>query len=401
MSLKGRFSRARARNSSLFAGRCLIVLLFLILLFACFRVTLVSADEEEPNVVLRVLSLKAPNLVGLSSTFPVSLDVEYALHGRPNNATIRAAIYEGAIDYRHPLWESKPAFVTGGGEKTWNTNLTAPPREGEMKLTAYAYYLENESWYFYNNTVNGPGFSQVTVKVAKTATLDVELGAPGISVMIDNSQVATSPYGDAHMAVAAGIMHNVSVPFILEFQNSTRIVFSGWEDGITDPQRSIAVNSDLKLSGLYKTQYLVQVRSPRSEDSAWYDRGSRIELEEPISFPMNGLLGLFGARYDFVGWSGDLNSTSPRASLTVNGPKDLHANYSADYTQLAVIAIALIGVAAIILLLVKRKRITPGKVSPASSELRCDSCGMVIKPGWSHCNNCGAKIPRSKPQQDL
>jgi hypothetical protein len=399
--LTRRFSRAGSRNSSMFAGRCLIVLLFVTLLLVCFGATSVSADEEEPNVALRVLSFKAPNLVGLNSTFPVSLDVQYSLHGRPNNATIRAAIYEGTINYRDPLWESKPVIVSWGGDKIWNTNLTALPSEGYMKLTAYAYYLQNESWYFYNNTVNGLGFSQATVKVAKTAILDVQLGTPGITIMIDSSDIETSPYGDGHMQVAVGIMHNISVPFVLEFQNSTRIVFNGWDDGMTQTQRSVAVNGDFRLTGFYKTQYLLRVRSIRSQDSAWYDRGSRIELQEPISFPMNGLLGLLGARYDFVEWTGDLNSTSPRATVTVNGPKDLCANYSADYSQLAVTAIAVAAVATIILLLVRRKEKGPDKVGSASMALRCNSCGMEIDTGWSYCNNCGAEIASSQPPKDV
>jgi hypothetical protein len=385
----------------MFAGCCLIVLLFVTLLLVCFGAASVSADEEEPNVALRVLSFKAPNLVGLNSTFSVSLDVQYSLHGRPNNATIRAAIYEGTINYRDPLWESKPVTVTYGGDKVWNTNLTAPPTEGYMKLTAYAYYFQNESWYFYNNTVNGPAFSQATVKVAKTAILDVQLGRPGITVMIDNSEIETSPYGDGHMRVVVGIVHNISVPFVLEFQNSTRIVFNGWDDGMTQTQRSVAVNGDFRLAGSYKTQYLLRVLSIRSQDSAWYDRGSRIELLEPISFPMNGPLGLLGARYDFVEWTGDLNSTSPRATVTVNGPMDLYANYSADYSQLAVTVIAVAAVAAVILLLVRRKEKAPDKVGSASIALRCNVCGMEMDAGWSYCNHCGAEIASSKPRKDL
>jgi hypothetical protein len=401
MDLRRRSSKAGSRNSTVFAGYCLIVLLCVILLLACFGATSVSADEEEPNVAVRVLSLKAPNLVGINSTFPVSLDVEYSLHGRPNNATIRAAIYEGTINYRDPLWESQPTMVSGGGDKIWNANLTASPTEGYMKLTAYAYYLENASWYFYNNTVNGPGFSQVTVKVAKTAILDIQLGTPGIAVMIDNSEIETSPYGDGHMAVAVGTMHNISVPVALEFQNSTRIVFTGWDDGITQTQRSVAVNGDLRLTGFYKTQYLLRVRSIRSQDSAWYDRGSKVELQEPILFPMNGLLGLLGARYDFVEWTGDLNSTSPQATVTVDGPKDLYAEYSADYSQLAVTGVAVAAVAAVILLLARRKGKTPDKAGSASMALRCNSCGMEMETGWSCCSNCGAEITPSKPPKDV
>jgi len=287
--------------------------------------------------------------------------------------------------------------VTSGGDKIWYANLTAPPTEGEMKLTAYAYYLENESWYFDNQTVNGPGYSQVTVQVAKTAILDVQLGAPDISIRVDSSQLETSTYGDGHMAVAVGIVHNVSVPFDLEFQNSTRIVFKGWGDGVSQAQRSIAVNGDLRLTGFYKAQYLVKVQSVLSQNSTWFDRGARVDLQVPISFPMNGLLGLLGARYTFVRWTGDLDSTSPRATVTVNGPKDLYANYSADYSQLAVTAISAAGIVVIILLVARRKGMARNKGDSGSATLRCDSCGMEIEAGWSYCNHCGAKVSLSKP----
>jgi len=203
------------------------------------------------------------------------------------------------------------------------------------------------------------------------------------------------------MPVAVGISHTISVPLVLEFQNSTRIVFNRWDDGMTQTQRSVVVIGDFRLTGFYKTQYLLRVRSIRSQDSAWYDRGSRIELQEPISFPMSGLLGLLGARYDFVEWTGDLNSTSPRVAVTVDGPKDLYANYSADYSQSAVTGIAVAVVAAIILLLARCKGITPDKAGSASIALRCNSCGMEIETGWSYCDNCGAEVTPSKPTKDV
>ena len=214
-------------------------------------------------------SFEAPREVAPNSIFSVKLDVEYGVHGRPENDTFRAAIY--GDNGNDPLWQSEPVIVRWagpsssstpwGGDKIWNINLTSPSVQGSFRLTAYAYYFDDGVWRFFNNSLNGPGLRQVSVRVGKTANFDVELGTSGVPVSIDNLTVKTSSNGDAKMTLFEGNTYVLSVPPVVEFQNMTRLVFSGWDDGSKQSQRSIVFNDDMKLTGAYRIQYLLQVNS--------------------------------------------------------------------------------------------------------------------------------------------
>ena len=63
------------------------LLLVVLVLITSAGTSVVLADE--PNVgILRVDSFQVPREVAPNSVFSVTLDVEYGLHLRPNNATI-------------------------------------------------------------------------------------------------------------------------------------------------------------------------------------------------------------------------------------------------------------------------------------------------------------------------
>ena len=254
-----------------------------------------------------------------------------------------AAIYKGDLNFSDPLWQSSPVTVSLGGERIWNVNLTSPSTEGEFKLTAAAYFLDQDTWRFFNNSINGPGISQAVIRVGKTASLDVSLGVAGVPVIVDNQTFTTSLNGDAQTMLFVGNTYVVSVEPLVEFRNSTRLVFNGWSDGNNQTQRSVVLDGDVKLVGSYRTQYLLRVNSPVSSYSEWYDAGSNAELHSPSSVPMNWPLGLLGLQYNFVGWTGDINSPLSDVNVTMNSPKTLNANFSADYAPLilpVVIAVA-------------------------------------------------------------
>jgi hypothetical protein len=370
-----------------------LILFFSLLILSLGAVSVEQA--EEPTVgTLRVVNFQAPKVIAVNSTFPVSIDVEYATHG---NSTIRTAIYEGVVNYSNPLWQGDPAIVDLGGDRIWNANLTSPTKEGYMNLTAFAYFLDQGIWRFYNNSLNGPGFSRVTIKVAKAVTLEVDLGSAGVTVAIDKLTMKTSPTGSVQVLLAVGITHNISVSPILEFENGTRLMFAGWKDDGNQTQRAILMAEDEKLVGSYGIQYLLRVNSPVSTYSKWYDAGSVARLEQPTSFPINGLLSLLGSRYDFVGWSGAVNSSSPQVDVIMNAPKDVNANFSIDLPSLAVPIILAFGLAcAVVLSFIRRRNRTSQE--PTSSELTvlCPKCGEANESGWTYCNHCGADLFESR-----
>jgi hypothetical protein len=329
------------------------------------------------------------------------LDVEYAIQGLPNNATIRGAIYSGSINSSSPLWESNPTSVSNGGDEVWSLTLTAPASEGFFNLTAYALFLDNGTWTYFTNPVNGPGFSQMTVKVGKTANLDINVGAPGIGVTVDGATEQTSSNGDASFAVAVASSPLVSVPPIVDLQNSTRIVFTQWGDAVTQPQRRVLIDGDISLTAYYRIQYLLTVNSgSRSEE--WYDKGANATITALTPAQLPWPLNMLGVTQTFQGWSGDIHSSLPTLNVTMDSPKTVTAEFNTDYRPLALPSILVLGIASAVISFVYIRRrsdnlgegfveAAPDELVPESN-LMCPSCGQETEQGWAHCIKCGTKL---------
>ena len=344
-------------------------LIVFIMVFSFFTVGVFAEDQSLGRV--RIASFVGPRQVAPDTAFSLSLDVEYEVRAA---TTIRAAIFEGLLSVGAPLWQSDNASVAGGGDKVWTLNLTAPSVEGTIQFSAYAYYLDNGVWKFYNDTVLGPGYGQVTIKVSRYATLKVDLGVPGLAVTLGNSSEMTTQAGDLNATLLVGMPYQLSVPSDQEYQNSTRIIFSGWQDGTNQTQRLISLTGDTQLIGYYRTQYLLKVTSSQSGYSyqKWYDAGSNATLQEVNFVPTSWPLALFGGKYVFSGWSGDVNSRSSEISFTMNSPKTIYANFSIDYGLLIfpiIVALGIIG--EIILLALKRRKRTKTTLGPSTERPTC------------------------------
>ena len=348
---------------------------------------------DEPNVgLLRVDSFQVPTQVAPNSVFYVTIDVIYQTHLRPANATIRAAIYKGELNFSDPIWQSPPVVVPMTGDQVWNVSLTSPSTEGYFNLTAAAYFLDQGSWRFFNNSVNGPSFKQASIRIGKTAHIDVDLGVAGVVVTIGNQKITTSSTGNAETMLFLGETYVVSVVPLVIFQNSTRIVFTGWKNGNSQTQTSILLNGDVRLIGSYRTQYKLRVDSPISPYSEWYDVGSKVEVHSLSSFPMNWPLGLLGLQYNFVRWSGDINSPMPNLNVTMNAPKSLNANFSPNYAILIVPVILAIGGTGAVALLIHRQLKTSGQSKTSENSRRCGECGELAEKDWTHCMHCGSNL---------
>jgi hypothetical protein len=371
------------------AWKCTLIVAILVLSFGTIGV---FAEETSLGRV-RIASFVCPRQVAPGSVFSVTLDMEYEIR---TNASVRAIILGSMANASTPLWQSDVSSVSGGGDKVWAINFTAPPTEGTIQLSAYAYYFENGTWKFYNDTVLGPGFRQVVIKVARNAILQVEVGVPGLELTLGNLSATTTPAGDVGVSLPVGMKYALSVPGVLQYQNSTRIMFDGWQDGNNQTSRIISIDGDTQLVGSYRTQYLLRVTSTVSSYSyeKWYDAGSNVTLQRVNSVPMVWPLGLLGGKYNFAGWSGDVNSRSGEINFTMNSPKNIYANFSIEYGALIVIPIIIaagvIGEAS--LLVLKRKKTAQVKAEPAISVSTCSNCGGSIEEGWLHCIHCGGKL---------
>lgn len=80
-------------------------------------------------------------------------------------------------------------------------------------------------------------------------------------------------------------------------------------------------------------EYLLEVESAIPiEGDGWYEEGSNVVLEAATS--QGGLL-----RRVFKGWEGDVVSDNERISFQMDGPKNLRAGWSTDFTHVYFIGI--------------------------------------------------------------
>ncbi len=370
---------------------------------------IVASVSAAPNIgMLRVASFQCPRQVAPGASFPVSLDIEYAIQGLPDSATIRGVIYPGNDNSTSPLWQSDPAIVSNGGDQVWNVSLTAPSTEGLLSLTAYALFLDNGTWRTFNDAVSGLAVSRTTIKIAKSANLNIIIGAPDVSVTIDSTTVQTSASGNANIELAVDSSPLVGVPPIVEFQNSTRIVFVQWSDGVTEPQRHVLIDGDVALSVDYKTQYLLTINSG-STSQAWYDKGSNATLTAPSSGAGQWPLNLFGVTQSFTSWGGDVQSSLPLLNVTMDSPKTITAKFAVNYLPLAIPVIFGVGIGLTVIGVVLLRRKSSTTVTPVEEPVQeavqettptCPNCGMVTEPDWVHCIKCGTKLRNMKPAEN-
>ncbi len=376
-----------------------MLIVFLVAL-PIFGVSFAIADQ--PNVgLLRVAEVRHPRQVAPSSQFSLAVDVEYAIH---TNATIKSTLFQGSLgNLGSELWHSDQVVMSRGGDRIWTVNLTAPPTEQDLVLTAIAYYLKDGTWQYYADKYQGPGFAELTIKVAKLATLEVDLGIPNVAVKIDNSSGKTSNVGTIALQLPVGITHEISVPNLLTFENSTRLVFAGWKDRTNGTDRTLLLDGNSKLVGSYRTQYSLHVNSivPTYSQTAWYNTGANVSLQVASSLPLAGPLQFLGLRYEFKGWSGDLESGSSSINLTMDRPKVLNANFVVNYTPMilpTVLVLGILGGVVLVTLRRKRTRSTPTQErdTKVAAPKFCESCGEPVEEDWTHCVHCGKTLRSSE-----
>lgn len=128
-------------------------------------------------------------------------------------------------------------------------------------------------------------------------------------------------------------------PGIATDEPDMRIVFGGWYANDTSQPGnpiSYSVEGPLNVTARYVTLYKVSVNSSLGNvsGSGWHARGSRIEISvTPTYVPTEGILGYLGMGMTFDHWSGSFDSTSPRTTLTVNGPSQATAVWRDDRSR--------------------------------------------------------------------
>jgi hypothetical protein len=79
----------------------------------------------------------------------------------------------------------------------------------------------------------------------------------------------------------------------------------------------------------YKVQHYLKVESERGEVTAsgWYNEGSQVEINVKSTIDYGN-----GTRHCFVGWAGDITSSSERSFVMMDKPKEIRAIWKKQYS---------------------------------------------------------------------
>ena len=195
---------------------------------------------------------------------------------------------------------------------------------------------------------NGNGvqdsLSSVPFQISVTPTPLLYVKVPSaVSVSVDGVTKAPGSIDGTPLTVG---QHVLSVPGLLNANNSTRLKFDHWSDGSTSTNRSALAQSDIGLEAFYVTQHpLILNSSLRVTSGAdWYDSNSNATFSVTPSYvPMDGVMGMLGARIAFQGWyeNGNLITSSSTGTIAMNQAHTLVASWQPDYTIPEAVAAAL------------------------------------------------------------
>jgi hypothetical protein len=146
---------------------------------------------------------------------------------------------------------------------------------------------------------------------------------------IDELVYSFDKQGKAQISLLPGL-HRIEVPDKIVENNTKRIVFVGWSDGVNSSARQIEIsNKDLELTLEYKLQYYLRVDANGGIvlGEGWYDFESiaNVSANSPIMLEGNK------TRKVFSYWSGDVESNSTKISVIINGNKSIKANWETQH----------------------------------------------------------------------
>jgi hypothetical protein len=170
-----------------------------------------------------------------------------------------------------------------------------------------------------------------TLSVGPTLTITVPVnvissGAP-LWVTINGAKYnLTSP--QLQVSVQSGTI-TVQIEPAVNTSIGTRQGFSGWLDGIAANPRQIVLTSNMQLTALYSTQYLLTVNPNQgtTSPSNWYNANSLATVTANATSSEIANI----TRLVFTNWSGDYSSPSISISINMTRPMNIQANWSRQY----------------------------------------------------------------------
>jgi M6 family metalloprotease-like protein len=150
-----------------------------------------------------------------------------------------------------------------------------------------------------------------------------------VPIRIDDQSYLTDSAGNLNVKISYAT-HQVLASQVVARGENTRLVFTGWSDGVASPDREISVQSDTTVGLAYKTQHHLSINSQYGITTGvgWYDQNSQatFSVTNPIQDTARA-----GVRYSVVGYSGDMVGSGSSGTTIMDRPKTITFNWVRQY----------------------------------------------------------------------
>ena len=331
-----------------------------VLIFASSSASIVHAQ----SLSTQMQNLSYPMQRVTAPTAPVSFDIAFS------GATKGDILFAGISDTEYSRIAAGTVNATSQpcislGEKysslslcEWRLNETSGSEHVEFQLkiatrariyslAAYA-GLSNSTGQVFPNSWSGQRF---TIRGGSVLTLRVTV-LDNVSVSLDGKQQTP---GTISVDIPPGV-HTISVPNVTSIGDSTRLVFGGWNDASMQTNRTEDLETDTQIAAEYIKEYKLTLSPATANGDGWYYEGSEVEISISPQASL-GILGILGATTHFEGWyeNGQLRTTSYNATLQMNSPRTLTAEWTTDYTTPIVIIAAAFATIIVVTVILQRK----------------------------------------------
>jgi hypothetical protein len=198
---------------------------------------------------------------------------------------------------------------------------------------------------------------------------DYESDAPTGSILMDIPRTVTANWRDEYLLAlnsdygtltgagwyGEGDSAGFSVTDYVETAD-TRHYFIGWSGDYTgsSTSASLVMSEPKVVNANWRHEYLLTLNSEYGGPTGvgWYRDGETAYVSVA---PVQGFI----VRKIFTGWSDDLTGTSAEASVTMDSPKVITANWRTDFVQLYILiggVVVLVGVVMAVVLVRRRRR---------------------------------------------
>lgn len=287
--------------------------------YACCRSLAVSdlkTNVGAEALVLMLLLLVFSNLVGTSAAATV------------NHVTISIQGLPSAFSTKVYVNGSSAATVTGGGSLTIDFNSSATV--SVQKYVPETYY--NYAW----SPAGGPAGGGVAFYAPSSTKSFTSNGSYTFSYYALYFLHVLSEYG--YPAGSGWHVAGSWAPLIIEdvegSSSTVRHKFKEWKGGPLrsspdDPNNAVFMDAPKVVEAEWENQYYLKVESEFGKPSSegWYDSGSSVTISVATPFEAGD-----GVRYVFSRWGGDYSDESSTATMIVNGPMTVVAEWKKQYS---------------------------------------------------------------------